>query len=101
MGCHCYLGSEIRVAPGAELPKFCIVALGSVLAGQFWPPRSLIGGNPASVARELQERDLILIVHKTRDDIPDELGRCTCPKTCSRPPVSPTASCTLARCERP
>jgi len=27
------------------------------------------------VARELQERDLILIVHKTRDDIPDELAQ--------------------------
>ena len=47
VGCHCYLGSEIRVAPGAEVPAFCIVALGSVLSGQFWPPRSLIGGNPA------------------------------------------------------
>ena len=80
MGCHCYLGSEIRVAPGAEVPKFCIVALGSVLAGQFWPPRSLIGGNPASVARELQERDLILIVHKTRDDIPDELAQMHLPE---------------------
>jgi acetyltransferase-like isoleucine patch superfamily enzyme len=75
VGCHCYLGSEIRVAPGAEVPSFCIVALGSVLSGHFRPPRSLIGGNPASVARELQERDLILIVHKTRDDIPDDLAR--------------------------
>jgi acetyltransferase-like isoleucine patch superfamily enzyme len=72
VGCHCYLGSEIRVAPGAEVPSFCIVALGSVLSGHFSPPRSLIGGNPASVVRELQQRDLILIVHKTRDDIPDE-----------------------------
>ena len=80
VGCHCYLGSEIRVAPGAEVPPFCIVALGSVLAGQFWPPRSRIGGNPASVARELQERDLVLIVHKTRDDIPDELAQTHLPE---------------------
>lgn len=75
IGCHCYLGSEIRVAPGAGVPGFCIVALGSVLSSHFWPPRSLIGGNPASVARELQERDLVLVVHKTRDDIPDDLAR--------------------------
>ena len=51
-----------------------------MLAGRFWPPRSLIGGNPASVARELQERDLILIVHKTRDDIPDELAQMHLPE---------------------
>jgi acetyltransferase-like isoleucine patch superfamily enzyme len=74
IGCHCYLGSEIRVAPGAEVPSFSIVALGSVLSGPIGPARSLIGGNPASVVRELQSRDLSLVVHKTRADIPDELA---------------------------
>jgi hypothetical protein len=74
IGCHCYLGSEIRVAPGAEVPSFSIVALGSVVSGPIGPARSLIGGNPASVVRELQSRDLSLVVHKTRADIPDNLA---------------------------
>jgi acetyltransferase-like isoleucine patch superfamily enzyme len=75
VGCHCYLGSEIRVAPGAEVPSFCIVALGSVLSNHHWPPRSLIGGNPASVVRQLRQDDLFLIARKTRDDIPDDLAQ--------------------------
>jgi acetyltransferase-like isoleucine patch superfamily enzyme len=74
VGCHCYMGSEVRVAPGTEVPPLCIVALGSVLTGRPSPPRSLIGGNPASVVRPLRQHDLFLIARKTRDDIPDELS---------------------------
>ncbi|MDR3639308.1 MAG: hypothetical protein P4L84_36240 [Isosphaeraceae bacterium] len=73
VGCHCYLGSEIRVAPGAEIPPFSIVALGSVLSGRHAIPRSLIGGNPATVVRALDERDLFLVIRKTRNDIPDDV----------------------------
>lgn len=73
VGSHCYLGSEIRMAPGVEIPSLCIVALGSVLTGQFAAPRSLIAGNPAAVLRSLNERDLLLATRKTRNDIPDRL----------------------------
>jgi acetyltransferase-like isoleucine patch superfamily enzyme len=73
IGPHCYLGSEIRVAPGVEVSPYCIVALGAVLSGSFTSSRVLIGGNPASVVRELAERDVFLITRKTRNDIPDEL----------------------------
>jgi acetyltransferase-like isoleucine patch superfamily enzyme len=73
VGDHCYLGSEVRLAPGAEVPPLCIVALGSVLVGRLDPARSLIGGNPAAVLRPLSERDLYLVCRKTRKDIPDEL----------------------------
>jgi hypothetical protein len=31
VGCHCYIGSEVRVAPGTGVPPLCNVALGSVL----------------------------------------------------------------------
>jgi acetyltransferase-like isoleucine patch superfamily enzyme len=32
IGDFCYLGSEVRLAPGAKLPDECILGLGSVLA---------------------------------------------------------------------
>ncbi len=32
------------------------------------------------MARELQERDLVLIVRKTRDDIPDDLAQLHLPE---------------------
>lgn len=74
VGCHTYLGSEIRVAPGVEIPSFSIVAIGSVLTGRLDQPRVLIGGNPAGVVRPLKDRDLFLVARKTRNDIPDEVA---------------------------
>ncbi len=73
VGSYCYFGSEIRMAPGVEIPSLCIVALGSVLMEQFTEPRSLIAGNPASVLRSLNERDLFLVTRTTRNDIPDKV----------------------------
>ena len=70
IGPHCYLGSEIRVAPGVELPTLGVIAVGSVLIGSYDLSRSLIAGNPAKVLRELNERDLFLVTRKTRKDIP-------------------------------
>jgi acetyltransferase-like isoleucine patch superfamily enzyme len=70
IGDFCYLGSEIRVAPGAFLPPECILALGSVLAGRIDTPRSLVGGVPAKIVRALSEDDLALIHKKTRPDLP-------------------------------
>ena len=74
VGSHCCDGSEIRVAPGVEIPSSCIIALGSVLMGQFTVPRSLIAGNPASVLRSLNERDSFLITRTTRNDIPEKVA---------------------------
>lgn len=70
---HCYIGSESRFAPGVELAAQSIVALGSVLLGRFDQPRTLLGGNPACVIRELSDRDLFLVTEKTRPDIPDQV----------------------------
>lgn len=72
IGAHCYLGSEIRVAPGVELAGQSIVALGSVLTGRYPDPVCLIAGNPATVLRPLTDRDLVLITRKTREDMPEE-----------------------------
>jgi len=79
IGCHTYLGSEVRVAPGAELPAYSIVALGSVISGQIAQRRVLIGGNPARVVRELEDADLFLVARKTRNDIPDAVAHALLP----------------------
>jgi acetyltransferase-like isoleucine patch superfamily enzyme len=71
IGDFCYLGSEVRLAPGALLPSECILALGSVLAGEVAEPRSLVGGVPARVVRPLSEKDLARIRRKTRREMPD------------------------------
>jgi acetyltransferase-like isoleucine patch superfamily enzyme len=73
IGHHCYLGSEVRLAPGVEIAPLCLIALGSVIVGQLGPTQSLIGGNPAAVMRPLEERDLVLVTRSTRKDIPQEL----------------------------
>jgi acetyltransferase-like isoleucine patch superfamily enzyme len=80
IGHHCYLGSEIRLAPGVEIAPLCIVALGSVLVGQYRSPQSLVGGNPAIVLRPLGEHDLYLVCRKTRKDIPDDVVQADLPK---------------------
>lgn len=79
IGAHCYMGSEIRVAPGVKVAPFSVVSLASVLTGEIESSRVLIGGNPASVIRTLTVRDLFLVVRKTRNDIPDELAFCDVP----------------------
>jgi acetyltransferase-like isoleucine patch superfamily enzyme len=73
IGDFCYVGSEVRVAPGAVLAPECILAMGSVLAGEITEPRSLVAGVPAKVMRPLREDDLVLVHRKTRPDIPDDL----------------------------
>lgn len=73
IGDFCYLGSEVRLAPGARLPERSILALGSVLAGAIEQPGSLVGGVPAKVIRPLTAADDVLIHRKARADAPDDL----------------------------
>lgn len=80
IGDHCYLGSEIRVAPGVEVAPFCIVALGAVLMDRYTQSRWLIAGNPAKPLRALRDHDLFLVARKTRNDIPDECVRTSLPE---------------------
>jgi carbonic anhydrase/acetyltransferase-like protein (isoleucine patch superfamily) len=72
IGDFCYLGSEVRLAPGAKLPDECILGMGAVLTGQIKEPRSLVAGVPAKVVRPLEEKDLARIRRKTRGDMPDD-----------------------------
>ena len=73
IGDFAYIGSEIRVAPGASIPSRCIVGIGSVItsevAGEGW----LIAGVPAKPVKELNGDDKFLIERKTRPDLPDDI----------------------------
>lgn len=73
IGDFCYLGSEVRLAPGAALPDRCILGLGAVLTKAIDIPGSLVAGVPARVVRPLTEADVRSLMRKTRADIPDEL----------------------------
>jgi acetyltransferase-like isoleucine patch superfamily enzyme len=80
IGAHSYLGSEIRMAPGASVPACSIVSIGSVLTRRFEEDRVLICGNPARVRRSIEARDFFLITRKTRRDIPDEIAARSLPE---------------------
>lgn len=54
IGRRCYLGSAVRLAPGARLGDECILALGSVLSGDLSAVRSaMVAGIPARVIKQL------------------------------------------------
>lgn len=73
VGERTYLGSEIRVAPGAAIAPKCIVGLGSVITGKFSNEYRLVGGVPAKEIKELDEEDRFLTERKTRNDLPDDI----------------------------
>jgi acetyltransferase-like isoleucine patch superfamily enzyme len=73
IGNHCYVGSEIRMAPGAKIPDCCIVGLGSVVTGAHEERYCLLAGVPARKRRELTADDAELIFGKTRSDLPDQV----------------------------
>jgi acetyltransferase-like isoleucine patch superfamily enzyme len=73
VGDYCYLGSEIRMAPGSAVPAYCVVGLGSVVTRPLGEPYSLIAGVPARRQRSLSVEDEELIFGRTRPDLPEEL----------------------------
>jgi acetyltransferase-like isoleucine patch superfamily enzyme len=75
IGDYCYVGSEIRMAPGSRIPDCCIVGIGSVVTKPLTRGYSLIAGVPARTIRGLDTDDLELIFGKTRPDLPDEPTR--------------------------
>lgn len=55
IGSRCYLGSAVRLAPGARLGDECILSLGSVLTGDFSASRcAMIAGTPAKPIKQLE-----------------------------------------------
>src|ERR1700741_1886042 len=73
IGEFAYIGSEIRMAPGAAIPARCIVGIGSVIVGKVDGEGWLVGGVPAKPLKQLSDEDLFLIERKTRPDLPDDI----------------------------
>lgn len=73
IGDFAYVGSEIRMAPGASIPSRCIVGIGSVITHVLNDEGHLIAGVPAKSLKELQDEDKFLIERKTRLDLPDDI----------------------------
>jgi acetyltransferase-like isoleucine patch superfamily enzyme len=68
-----YVGSEVRMAPGSELPSRCVVGIGAVVTKKINAEGFLIAGVPAKPIKELSEEDQFLIERKTRPDLPDDV----------------------------
>ncbi len=73
IGDYCYVGSEIRMAPGSAIPSRSIVGLGSVVTGALDCEDHLIGGVPARPLRPLDDEDRALIFDPTRRDLPIDM----------------------------
>jgi acetyltransferase-like isoleucine patch superfamily enzyme len=85
IGDYCYLGSEVRLAPGSALADCCILGLGAVLTKPIPEARCLVAGVPARVVRKLTEADLASLLRKTRADMPDDTPRLAEPDDVRRP----------------
>ncbi|MGC2237485.1 MAG: hypothetical protein WA584_15080 [Pyrinomonadaceae bacterium] len=73
IGDYSYIGSEIRIAPGGEIPPKCIVGIGSVITKKFEAEYQLIAGVPAKVVKTLDEDGKFLTEYKTRPDLPEDI----------------------------
>ncbi len=73
IGDYSYIGSEIRIAPGGEIPAKCIVGIGSVITKKFEEEYKLIAGVPAKVVKDLDEDGRLLTEYKTRPDLPEDI----------------------------
>jgi acetyltransferase-like isoleucine patch superfamily enzyme len=73
IGDYAYVGSEIRIAPGGEIPARCVVGIGSVITKKLEGENNLIAGVPAKIVNSLGEDGRFLTEYKTRKDLPDNL----------------------------
>jgi acetyltransferase-like isoleucine patch superfamily enzyme len=73
IGSKTYVGSEIRMAPGATIPSHAIVGMGAVVVDELAEENSLFAGVPARRVKDLDDEQRFLIERKTRLDLPDEL----------------------------
>lgn len=73
IGDYSYIGSEIRIAPGGEIPAKCIVGIGSVITKKFQGEYQLIAGVPAKMVKQLDEDGKFLTEYKTRPDLPEDI----------------------------
>ena len=60
IGRYCMIGSSVKFAPGAVIPDYCVVGMGSVVAKVFHDSYVILAGNPATFVRKLPEDGVIL-----------------------------------------
>ena len=54
IGDYCFIGSNVKMVPGACVPDRCVVAMGSVVSGPLPRPNVLYAGVPARLVKEIQ-----------------------------------------------
>ena len=57
IGDGCWLGANVFVFPGVQLPEGCVVSAGSVVAKKRYPPYAILGGYPARVIGNRQPKE--------------------------------------------
>jgi len=72
IGDYCYLGSEVRVAPGSSIGELSILGMGGVLVGEA-AARTVLGGVPAKPIRAITAEDEATLRKKTKPSIPEDL----------------------------
>jgi acetyltransferase-like isoleucine patch superfamily enzyme len=72
VGDYCYLGSEVRLGPGASLAPWSILAMGAVAVKSVEQDRVVLGGVPAKPIRPISADDERTLRRKTRPDTPDD-----------------------------
>jgi acetyltransferase-like isoleucine patch superfamily enzyme len=68
----CYLGSEVRLGPGAALASCSILGMGAVLVKAIDRDRVVVGGVPAKIIRDVTPDDERRLKRKTRRSVPDD-----------------------------
>lgn len=48
---YVWIGANVTLCPGTHIGRGCMVAAGAVCPGKFYPPYSIVGGNPAKVIK--------------------------------------------------
>jgi len=54
IGEYCFIGSDVRITSGSQIPDRCIVAMGAVVAGQLAEEGMLYGGVPAKPIKPVE-----------------------------------------------
>lgn len=57
IGSGCYLGSAVRLAPGAAIADRCVLGLGSIVVGKLVEPDCVLSGHPARKLRAIGPDD--------------------------------------------
>lgn len=52
VGNHVWIGEQVCLMKGAEIPDGCIVGIGSIVTGAFDTPNCILTGIPARIVRE-------------------------------------------------